>query len=218
MPPRVALALVRSYRRHSGRTSVGPVFRHRPRPIHKSNSLAARCVRSAPRWSAAGKGWSCSRLGRVVGVTISSSRRQATSSSGAVRTISCSPRHEAEHRPRPLAAALVPQVGVSSTVQAVAQMRPSVVRQTESSVGTGSSWEACMCRYARSQCLCGRVLWSARCAACARCARRADKFVIFIYMREGYPTATRPQVTRTSAARPSRLGPAHTRVSGALTR
>ena len=166
---------MRSYRRHSGRTSVGPVFRHRPRPIHKSNSPAARCVRSAPRWSAprwsaAGKGWSCSRLGRVAGVTISSSRRQATSSSGAVRTISCSPRHEAEHRPRPLAAALVPQVGVSSTVQAVAQMRPSVVRQIESSVGTSSSWEARMCRYTRSQCLCGRVLSSARVRPRARCA------------------------------------------------
>ena len=35
------------------------------------------------------------------------------------------------------------------------------------------------------------------------------------YMWEGYITATRPEVTHTSAARPSRLGPAHTRVSGA---
>ena len=112
-------------------------------------------MRSAPRWSAAGKGWSCSRLGRVAGVTISTSRRQAISSSGAARTISCSPRHEAEHRPRPPAAAPVPQVGVPSTVQAVAQMRPSVVRQTESSVGSGSSWAARMCRYRRSQ----RPVW-----------------------------------------------------------
>ena len=42
--------------------------------------------------------------------------------------------------------------------------------------------------------------------------------VRMLYMWEGYITATRPEVTHTSAARPSRLGPAHTRVSGALTR
>ena len=92
-----------------------------------------------------GKGWSCSCRGRVAGVTTSSSRRQATSPSGAERTISCSPRHEAEHRPRPSASPVTAQVGVASTVQAVAQTRPSVVWQTESSVGSGSNWEARMC-------------------------------------------------------------------------
>ena len=170
MPPRVASGFSEDRSAPFRPNIGGDSFRHGPRPTHKSNSLAARCVRSAPRWSAAGKGWSCSRLGRVVGVTISSSRRQATSSSGAVRTISCSPRHEAEHRPLPLAAALVPQVGVSSTVQAVAQMRPSVVRQTESSVGTGSSWAARMCRHTRNQ-HAVNALWCARSGSGARCAQ-----------------------------------------------